>query len=350
MLFVNKFHYIFLHLEQEEQRIAERFRTYGSDGLQKLKDELNQARLNNKQSSDQYANISQSFITFNNQLHLPRIELYSNTDHLDLFHCPTSHFNRYTLYIPIKNLPVDLQLYLPLFSNLLFHTSIQYENVSLSKFNFCELITRDLLSYSVSCGQSSSSPMESVRVSPYHIDTLIVSLESINNAEIYKNTIDYFRYVLFGTKLNDYQVIIEECEKQLKDHIETLRNGDCIHQAYFNHLIYSTNSNHYYHQMNMFVQKNLLKKICRQPNKYQNEILSKLECIRLFILKNLSYLHLIICGNVKLIEEHRQIIDEFINESKLKSQIEFDINEIDKINILPSLSTTIIGLQHEESR
>ncbi|CAF0727931.1 unnamed protein product [Rotaria sordida] len=339
--------------EQEEQRIAERLDSLSSNDLQKLKDELDQARSNNKKSSCECANISHSLISFNNQLHLPQIEYYSNKDQIDLFHSPTSHFNRYTLHIPLKDLPQDLQLYLPLFSNLLFHTSIQYDNINLDKYHFCELMSRDILSYSVSNGQSSSTPTQSRYVYTHYVDTFIISLQSISNNEIYKNTIDYIRYVLYGTIFNDYKIIIEECEKQLKNLIEALQDGHTIHEAYFNCLINSKDLNNYYHQMNIFLQKNLFEKICKQPNKYQNEIISKLECIQLFILKNLSHMHLTICGNMELIEENWSIIDQFMHESKLKSQIEMKNNEIKEkyTPILPSLSSsaTIIGNQHEES-
>ncbi len=245
---------------------------------------------------------------------------------------------------------MDLQLYLPLFSNLLFHTSIQYENIHLDKYHFCELISRDILDYSVSNGQSSSSPIQSSYVYGHYIDTFIISLQSLSHFETYKNTIDYFRYVLFGTIFNDYKIILEECEKQLKNLIEILQDGHTIHQAYFNSLIYSTNSNHYYHQMNIFLQKKLLQNICKQPEKYQNEILTKLEKIKIFILKNLSHMHLSICGNMELIKGNWQIIEEFIDESKLKSQIDMENNEI-KEKQIPILSSpaTIIGSQHEES-
>ncbi|CAF3431779.1 unnamed protein product [Rotaria sp. Silwood1] len=335
--------------EQEEQRIAERLNLLNSKGLQKLKNELDQARSNNKQSSSQCANISNPSIPFHNQLHLPQIEYYSNKDQIDLFHSPTSHFIRYTLHIPLKDLPLDLQLYLPLFSNLLFHTSIQYENIHLDKYNFCELISRDILSYSVSNGQSSSSPIQSRYVYTHYFDTFIISLQSISNDEIYKNTIDYFRYVLYGTIFNDYKIIIEECEKQLKHLIEALQDGHTIHEAYFNCLINSTNLNNYYHQMNIFLQKNLFEKICKQPDKYKNEIISKLERIRLFLLKNLSQMHFSICGNMELIEGNWHIIEQFMNESKLKSQIEIENNQIKGKNVSTESPATIIGTPHEES-
>jgi len=102
--------------------------------------------------------------------------------------------------------------------------------------------------------------------------------------------------------------------------------------------------------MNIFLQKKLLQNICKQPEKYQNEILTKLEKIKIFILKNLSQMHLSICGNMELIKGNWQIIEEFINESKLKSQIDMENNEI-KEKQIPILSSpaTIIGSQHEES-
>ena len=110
--------------EQDEQRISERFVSLGSDGLQRLKTELEQARSNNKQSTSQCATISHPLLSFDNQLHLPPIEYDTDGNHLDLFHSPNSHFLKYTLHIPIKQLASDLQLYLPLFTNLLFHTAI----------------------------------------------------------------------------------------------------------------------------------------------------------------------------------------------------------------------------------
>jgi Zn-dependent M16 (insulinase) family peptidase len=166
---------------------------------------------------------------------------------------------------------------------------------------------------------------------------------------MYKNTIDYFRYVLFGTVFNDYKIILEECEKQLKDLIETLQNGETIHQAYFNSLLNSNDPNNYYHQMNIFLQKKFFEKTSKQPEKYQNEVISKLESIKLFILKNLSQMHLTICGNIELIKENWQIVEEFINETKIKSQIEIKNNQIKEKHIPVSPPATIIGSQHEES-
>jgi len=342
----------FRYLEQEEQRIAKRIESLGPNGLEKFKIELDQARLNNKQSSSECAKISDLSIKFNNQLHLPPIEYYSNQDQIDLFHSPTSHFIKYTLHIPIKNLPEHLQIYLPLFSNLLFHTSIEYEDIHLDKYDFCQLITRDILSYSVSNGQSSSSPIQSSFVHTHYIDTFIISLQSISNSEIYKNTIDYFRYVLFGTIFNDYKIILEECEKQLKNLIETLQDGQIIHCDYFNCLLNLNDTNNYYHQMNIFLQKKFFEKISKQQDKYRNEIISNLELIKLFILKNLSHMHLTICGNIELIKENWQIIEQFINETKIKSQIQIENNQIKdlKVKHIPiSSSATIIGSQHEES-
>ncbi|CAF1106502.1 unnamed protein product [Adineta steineri] len=338
--------------EQDEQRISERLEFLGPNGLKKLKTELDQARANNKQSSSNCANIPHTSTSFDNQLHLPPIEYYSNDNDIDLFHTPTSHFVKYTLHIPLKHLSPDLQLYLPLFSHLLFHTSIQYENIHLDKFNFCERISRDILDCSVTNGQSSSSPIQSSYVYGHYIDTFTISLQSLSNLETYKNTIDYFRYALFGTLFNDYNVILEECEKQLKNLIEAIQDGHTIHQVYFNSLLYSTNSNSYYHQMNIFLQKNLFEKICKQPEKYKKEILSKLEKIKSFILKNLSHMHWSICGNMELIKGNWQIMEQFINESKIKSQIDIENHEIKEVKgkHIPVLSpATIMGSPHEES-
>lgn len=245
-----------------------------------------------------------------------------------------------------------MQLYLPLFSNLLFHTSIQYENIHFDKYHFCELISRDILSYSVSNGQSPSSPIQSSYVYAHYVDTFSISLQSLSNVDMYKNTIDYLRYVLFGTILSDYNIIIEESEKQLKFFIESLQDGQTVHQAFFNCLIHSRNSNNYYHRMNMFLQKDLLDKICKQPEKYKTEILSKLDQIRLFIVKNLSQMHLTICGNVEIVEGSWNILQEFINECKTKSQIEIEdrkIKENTTKNIPVVVPATIIGTEHEES-
>jgi Zn-dependent M16 (insulinase) family peptidase len=184
------------------------------------------------------------------------------------------------------------------------------------------------------------------------MDAFIISLQSISTSEIYQNTMNYFRYVLFGTIFNDYKIILEECEKQLKNLIEKLQDGQTIHQAYFNSLLNSNDSSNYYHQMNIFVQKKFFEKICKQPEKYQKEIISKLQAIKFFILKNLSQMHLTICGNVELIKENWQIIEQFIQESHSKSQIEIEnypIKEM-KDKHIPILSPgTIIGSQHEES-
>jgi Zn-dependent M16 (insulinase) family peptidase len=319
------------------------------NGLKKLKDELDQARFNNKQSSSQCATIESPLIPYNNQLHLPPIEYISNEQQIDLFHSPTSHFNKYVLHIPIQDLPTDLQLYLPLFSILLFHTSIQYENIQLTKYQFCELTSRDLLSYSATPGQISSSPIQSSYVFSRYSDTYVISLKSLNNLETFKNTIDYIRYVLFGTIFNEYNIIIEECEKRLKNLIETLQDGQTVHQTFFNSLLYANDSNMYYHQMNIFLQKNLFEKICKQPKKYEKEIISKLERIKLFILKNLSQMHLTICGSLEIIKENWQIIEQFMNESKIKSQVEIE-NIQAKEKHIPVLSpATIIGSPQEES-
>lgn len=337
-------------LEQDEQRIAERLENFGSIGLEKLKLEFNQARLNNKQSSSECANISTDSIPYNTQLHLPPIEYNSNTEQIDLYHSPTSQFLKYTLHIPMKDFPLDLQIYLPLFSNLLFHTSIEYNQIHLDKYHFCELITRDILGYSVSNGQSSSSPTQSSYVHTHYMDTFMISLQSISTKEIYKNTIDYIRYALFGTVFNDYKIILEECEKQLKNLIEALQDGQTIHQGYFNCLLNTNDINHCYHQMNIFVQKKFFEKISKQPNKYQNEIISKLQEIQNFILKNLSQMHLTIAGNIELIKEDWQIVEEFMNETKLKSQnIEIKNYPIKEKSISLTSPATIIGSQHEES-
>ncbi|CAF0735773.1 unnamed protein product [Adineta ricciae] len=338
--------------EQDEQRISERFVSLGSDGLQRLKTELEQARLNNKQSTSQCATISHPLLSFDNQLHLPPIEYDTNGKHLDLFHSPNSHFLKYTLHIPIKQLASDLQLYLPLFTNLLFHTAIRYDNVQLDKYHFCELISRDILDYSVSNGQSSSSPIQSSYIHGHYLDIFIVSLQSLNNFEMCKNTMDYFRYALFGSVFDDYKIILEECEKQLKNFIEVLQDGQTVHQAYFNSLIHSTNTESYYHQMNMFLQKNLLEKICKHPNKYQNEIISKLKQIQKFIWKNLSQIHLTVCGNVELIKDNRQIIEQFIKECHAKSQVDIEssANKDTKGKHIQTVSpAAIIGSPHEES-
>lgn len=181
------------------------------------------------------------------------------------------------------------------------------------------------------------------------MNTFIIHLQSISTDEIYRNTIDYFRYVLFGTILTDYKIIVEECEKQLKNLIETLQDGQTIHQAYFNCLLHSNENKNYYHQMNIFQQKKFFEKICKQPDKYQNEIISKLELIKSFLLKNLSHMHLTICGNIELIKNNWQIIEQFINESKTKSQLEFQYNQIKEKQIQLHSPMTIIGSQHEES-
>lgn len=249
----------------------------------------------------------------------------------------------------MKNLPLDLQLYLPLFANLLFHTSIQYDNIHLDKYNFCELMSRDILSYSVSNGYGSSSPVQSSHVYGHYIDNFIISLHSKSNYEIYKNTIDYYRYALFGTIFTDYKIIIEECEKQLKNLIEALQDGHTIHQAFFNSLIHTTNPSNYYHQMNIFLQKNLFEKICKQPDKYKNEILSKLESIRSYILKNLSQMHFTLCGNMELIGEHWKIVEEFLDECKKKSQIEIQTDGLKEKQLPIASPATIIGSPHEES-
>lgn len=181
------------------------------------------------------------------------------------------------------------------------------------------------------------------------MDTFIISLQSLSTKDIYENTINYLRYVLFGTIFNDYNIIIEECEKQLKNLIEALQDGHTIHQAYFNNLLDQNDLNSFYHQMNIFVQKKFFEKISKQPKKYEKEILTKLQAIQNFILKNLSQVHLTIVGNIQLVKENWQIVEEFINETKLKSQIDIEQFPI-KQNSLPAISPTIIiGSQHEES-
>lgn len=243
-----------------------------------------------------------------------------------------------------------MQIYLPLFSNLLFHTAIDYADIHLEKFSFCELFTRDILAYSVANGQTSASPVQSSFVHTHYMDTFIISLQSVCNEEIFRNTINYFRYVLFGTVLTDYKIIREECEKQLKNLIEILQDGQSVHQAYFNSLLHSNEKKNYYHQMNIFKQKKFFEKISRHPEKYEKEVVSKLQSIQRFLLHNLARMHLTICGNVELIKKNWLIIDEFLNEMKIKSQ--FDLNdqpveEIEEKHLHPP--TTIIGNPHEES-
>ena len=102
----------------------------------------------------------------------------------------------------------------------------------------------------------------------------------------------------------------------------------------------------------MFLQKNLLEKICKHPNKYQNEIISKLKQIQKFIWKNLSQIHLTVCGNVELVKVNRQIIEQFINECHAKSQIDIEssVNKDMKGNHMQTVSpAAIIGSPHEES-
>ena len=305
--------------------------------------------MNNQQSLAQCAAIEHPPVTFDNQLHIPPIDYYSTESQIDLFHSPTSHFIKYVLHIPMKELPVDLQPYLSLFTNLLFHTAIDYEHVHLSKYAFCELVSRDILDYSVSNGQSSSSPIQSSYVSGHYIDTFLISLQSMSNVDMYRNTIDYFRYVLFGSQLTDYNVIIEECEKQLKNLIETLQDGQTIHQAYFNSLLYANQPSQYYHRMNIFQQKSLLEKICKQPAKHQNDILAKLERIKRFLLKNLSQVHLTVCGDMKLIKDHWTFVEELMSECKRKSQIDEDKAETKAKPMPAPAPATIIGCAHEES-
>ena len=342
----------FVCLEQEEQRITDRLQALGPAGQAKLKDELTRARSNNQQASSQCAQVPSSSLPFNNQLHLPPIEYVSSEGQIDLFNSPTTQFNRYVLHIPFENLPSDLQSYLPLFSNLLFHTSIQHGEVRLDKYHFCGLVSRDILGCNVSSGQSSSSPIQSSYVVGHYVTQFIISLQSVNTLEIYQNTIDYLRYALFGSQFDDYKIIIEECEKQLKNLIETLQDGQTIHQSYFNSLLYSDRSNHYYHRMNLFVQKHLLEKICKHPEKFQKEIIGKLQRIKSFLWKNLSQMHLTICGNLETIKANWSIIERFQQESEQISEQECE--QLDgkdlKDKHVPTLSpATIIGSPHEES-
>jgi Zn-dependent M16 (insulinase) family peptidase len=60
-------------------------------------------------------------------------------------------------------------------------------------------------------------------------------------------------------------------------------------------------------------------------------------------------MHLTICGNIELIKDNWQIIDEFINECKTKSQQEFQYNQIKEKQISLHSPATIIGSPHEES-
>lgn len=336
--------------EQEEQRIADRLQTLGPHGLKKLQIELDQARANNKQSSSQCAKTSLPSIVFPQQLQFPPIKSYSNDQYIDLFDSPTSHFNKYTLHIPISDLPADLQIYLPLFSNLLFHTAIDYENIHLEKYDFCQLITRDILAYSVSNGQTSASPVQSSFVHTHYMDTFIITLQSRSNEELFRNTINYFRYVLFGTVLTDYKIIREECEKQLKSLIEALQEGQTMHQVYFNCLLQWRESKSYYHQMNMFRQKKFFEKICHQPDKFEREIRMKLQAIQRILQRNLARMHLTICGNIDLIKEQWSILDEFLQETRTKSQIEIEENLVHETPEKQAYSpVTIIGNPHEES-
>lgn len=335
--------------EQNEQRVEQRLQTLGKKNLDQLQKQLEQAKERNQQSLAQCARVPDLSVDFDQQLHYPPIECHSHKKSIDLYHSPTSDFLRYTLHIPLTNLSYDLQQYLPLFSNLLFHTSIQYENIHLNKYDFCQLITRDILAYSTSNGQSSSSPNLSNYVGTHYMDTFVISLESLNTREIYQNTIDYFRYALFGTIFNDYNIIIEECEKQLKNYTEAILDGQTVHQAYFNSLIHANDQQHYYHQMNIFVQKKLFEKICKQPKKYENELMTKLKMIQNFLLKNLENLHLTICGNMQLVQENYQIIEEFLNETKRRSQIELDIPNIPAKPLAIDSPVTILGNPQEDS-
>lgn len=335
------------HLEQEEQRIADRLETLDRKNLQI---ELDQARVNNKQSSSQCASTSILSIPSPAQIHYPPIKYYSHDHYIDLFDSPTSHFNKYTLHIPIANLPSHLQMYLPLFSNLLFHTAINYADIHLDKYPFCELFNRDILAYSVSNGQASASPVQSSFVQTHYMDTFIITLQSACNEEIFRNTIDYFRYVLFGMVLTDYKIIREECEKQLKNLIEMLQDGQSIHQAYFNALLHSNDKKNYYHQMNIFKQKKFFEKISRHPDKYEKEVVNKLQSIQRFLQHNLAQMHLTICGNVELVKKHWLIIDQFLAEVKIKSQLDIDPQPIEEIEEKHLHSPgTIIGNPHEES-
>ena len=283
-------------------------------------------------------------------MQLPPLTYYSHDQHIDLFDSPSSHFNKYTLHIPISNLPSDLQLYLPLFSNLLFHTAIDYENIHLKKYDFCQLITRDILAYSVSNGQSSASPVQSSFVHTHYMDTFLITLQSRSNQELFRNTINYFRYVLFGTVFTDYKIIREECEKQLKNLIEILQEGQTIHQVYFNCLLQWHESKSYYHQMNMFRQKKLFEKISQHPDKFEREIRTKLQAIQRFLQRNLAQMHLTICGNVQLIKEHWPIVDQFLEEVRTKSQISIEENLVEASQNKQVYSpVTIIGNPHEES-
>ena len=64
-------------------------------------------------------------------------------------------------------------------------------------------------------------------------------------------------------------------------------------------------------------------------------------------------MHLTVCGNIELIKDNWQIIQQFINESHIKSQIQIENNQIKDIkekNHIPIYSpATIIGSQHVES-
>jgi hypothetical protein len=222
----------------------------------------------------------------------------------------------------------------------------------LDKYQFCQVLSRDILDFGASNGQSSSSPIQSHHVFGYHIDTLIISMQSLANVDIYKNTIDYFRYILFGTIFNDAKIIREECDRNLKGLIEILQNGDTIRKAYFNGLIKVNDPKNYYHQMNIFLQKVLCEKVCDKSDKYLNETISKLELIKSFMIQNLSHMHLSICGNMDFVKQNWQIIEQFRSETQIKSRINIDNNKIKEIKkkFLPTLApATIIGVPQEDS-
>ncbi|CAF1668318.1 unnamed protein product, partial [Didymodactylos carnosus] len=174
--------------------------------------------------------------------------------------------------------------------------------------------SNDIIESSVTLGISSSSPIQSGFIGGHYIDTLTIILQT--SYDTYLKSIEYLKYSLFGMIFDDYNIIIEECEKQLKYLIEQLQDGELIQQQYFNCLRLKQSKSSYYHQLNIFNQKLFFENLLKNPEKYKKDILHNLEQIRLFIVKNLTQSHMTICGDCDKIKPNMKILEEFYNESK----------------------------------
>lgn len=319
----------------------------GRSGLKKLREELEKARSNNKKASSNYEEIEMPASVSLENIEMPPIDLVSNENGVRLFHSPTSKFNRFAVHIPLENLDEKLQIYLPLLTNLLFHSPIKNDEIEICKEDFCLSMSRDVLNWKTRFGQIISAPSNSNRLFSHSIDKLTILLQSSNEKEIFRATFNYLDQVLFSTSFDDFNIILEEAEKLHKEYIDILQDGSTIHQEFFNRQLLQDRPEHFFHRTNIFVQKNFIENICRNGETVREETIGNLKKIFQFLKSRLTKIHLTVCGNVDLIREQFAVVENFIRKTARQTESDEQIKQLGSPNSQNRM--TIVGSPHEES-